>query len=165
MPKNALAVFEINNLKLNDMVKQTIALYFILSTTAIFGQTKDDGQLIINKFFQVYKEKGAETAIKYAYGTNKWMDSTLTTKVNDMIVKLTQSVNLVGKFIGQEEIESRKVGSRFRVTSYFVYYQRQPIRFTFKLYKDGEDWSLFSFLFDTHYDDEIAEGIKLSVRN
>jgi hypothetical protein len=137
-----------------------ISVFLTLLSFEGFGQSKDDGQQIIDKFFEVYTTKGHEPALKYAFGTNKWMESN-TDAIQNVIFELEKSVSLVGKYIGQEEIKSKKVGSRFRIASYFVYYDRQPLRFTFELYKNNEGWMIWNFQFDSDYDEEIEEAMKL----
>ena len=81
--------------------------------------------------------------------------------IKNVIFELDKNINLIGNFIGQEEIKSKTVGSRFRFASYFVYYRRQPLRFTFELYKNNDGWMIWNFQFDSNYDDEIEEAMKL----
>jgi hypothetical protein len=137
-----------------------ITLAILTITTLSFGQSKDDGQQIIDKFFEIYTTKGHEPALKYAFGTNKWMDSK-SESITNVILELDKNVKLIGNYIGQEQIKSKLVGSRFRIASYFVYYDRQPLRFTFELYKNKEGWIIWNFQFDSNYDDEIEEAMKL----
>ncbi|TAF35245.1 MAG: hypothetical protein EAZ57_01230 [Cytophagales bacterium] len=126
------------------------------------GQSsKDNGQFLIDRFFEIYQSKGAEEASKFVFASNKWM-SVESDEVKNMIFELTKTVNLVGNYIGYEELRSLPVTSRFRAVSYFVYYDRQPLRFTFQLYKNSEGWMFWNFRFDTSYDDEMDEFMKLS---
>ncbi len=137
-----------------------LILAILLTWSQSFGQSKDNGQPLIDKFFELYKTKGSESALKYAFGTNKWMD-TNSDGIKNVIFELDKNINLIGNFIGQEEIKSKTVGSRFRIASYFVYYDRQPLRFTFELYKNNDGWMIWNFQFDSNYDDEIEEAMKL----
>lgn len=141
-------------------ISATLVLLTFLSIST-FGQTKDNGQLVLDKFFETYKSKGHEDAINYAFGTVKWINPN-GDEVKNLKFELDKLVNLVGNYIGHEEISSKMVGSRFRATSYFAYYDRQPLRFTFLLYKNNDGWMIWNIQFDTNYDDEIEEAIKLS---
>jgi hypothetical protein len=71
----------------------------------------------------------------------------------------------MGEFIGQEELKSKKVGGRFRIVSYLVYYQRDPVRFTFELYKNNQGWEISDFVFDTQFEQEIEDAMKLNNGN
>ena len=75
--------------------------------------------------------------------------------IKNVIFEMEKSISLIGKYIDKEEIKSRQVGSRFRIASYFVYYDRQPLRFTFQLYKNNDGWMIWNFKFDSNYGDEI----------
>ena len=46
-----------------------------------------------------------------------------------------------------------------------VKYDRQPMRFTFKLYKPNDKWILFSFKIDVDLDDELEQAAKLYYLN
>lgn len=137
-----------------------LLIVILLSWTITYAQPKDDGQELINKFFELYQSKSSEVALKYAFGTNKWMDQD-SDGIKNLIFELDKNINLIGKYIGHEEIKTKKIGSRFRIASYFVYYDRQPLRFTFELYKNSEGWMIWNFQFDSNYDDEIEEAMKL----
>lgn len=145
-------------------MKLHILYFFItltLAATSASGQGKDNGQQIIDKFFELYATQGYEPAVMYAFGTNEWIDSE-GDGVKNLLFELEKNINLVGEYIDYEEIKTKAVGSRFRISSYFVYYDRQPLRFTFQLYKNKNGWIIWNFQFDTNYDDEVEEGMKLS---
>lgn len=134
-------------------------LLLVLLSADAYSQ-KNNGQELIDHFFDLYEKEGPDKALTYAFGTNAWMDAN-SDAVKNVIFELDKTINLVGNYIGNEQIQSASAGSRFRILSYFVYYDRQPIRFTFELYKNNEGWMLWNFKFDTDYDSEIEESIKL----
>jgi hypothetical protein len=143
-------------------MKIVASIYLLTFLSVIsFGQNKDNGQPLIDKFFETYKSKGHHEAISYAFGTMKWIDVN-GDEVKNMKFELDKIVNLIGNYIGHEEANSKMAGSRFRCTSYFAYYDRQPLRFTFMLYKNNDGWMIWNLQFDTSYDDELKEAIKLS---
>ena len=146
------------------MKKFTITLLFILVASLAFAQEKDDGQELITRFFDLYKGKGYDYALKYAFETNKWIPS----QGDEMLaisVKLGKAVVPLGEYLGNEEIKSKTISSRYRIASYFVYYQREPIRFTFELYKNGTGWEIWDFQFDSDFDTEIIDAMKFGTES
>lgn len=142
-------------------MKKVIVSVFVLAASVSFAQTKDDGQELINKFFDLYKNKGYEYALKYAFETNKWINA----QGDEMIAvsaKLGKQVSVLGDYLGNEQLKSISVGSRFRIVSYFAYYQREPLRFTFELYKNGTAWEILDFQFDADYDAEIMDAMRFT---
>lgn len=140
--------------------------FLLLITTISFGQAptpepSDDGQELIDKFFDYYKRTGHEFALKYAFSTNKWIEVE-GDEMNMLITKLSKEVLGMGEFLGYEEIRSRKLGSRYRITSYFAYYLRDPVRFTFELYKTTGGWEISSIVFDSGWDEELEESMRFS---
>jgi hypothetical protein len=142
-------------------MKSLVAFAFILfSWTVTFAQkSEDNGQAIIDKFFELYKQS-PDNALNYIFGTNKWLDKE-SEGVKNVFTELSGTIDMVGNYIGYEPLKSKKVGSRLRIASYFVYYDRQPLRFTFELYKGNEGWVMWNFKYDTSFDDEIEEAVKL----
>jgi hypothetical protein len=136
-------------------------LLFFLSISVSSAQTKDDGQELINRFFDLYKNKGYEYALKYAFETNKWINA----EGDEMLavsVRLGKQVAPLGEYLGNEELRSISVGTRFRIVSYFAYYQREPLRFIFELYKNASGWEILDVQFDVDYDAEIMEAIRFT---
>lgn len=151
------------------MKRNLLTLVLALIATCSMAQTKedpapvkdDDGQDLIDTFFDLYKNRGYEVALKYSWSTNKWIPAT-GDAMNNIAVRLGKQVASMGEFIGQEQLKSRKVGSRFRIASYLVYYQRDPMRFTFELYKNNDGWEITDVEFDTKFDEEVEESMRLT---
>lgn len=146
------------------MKKHILIWLLAMITTFSFAQGKDDGQELINQFFDHYKNKGHEIALRYAFSTNKWIEIQ-GDEMNSIIFQLSKEVNSMGEYNGYEEIRSKRIGSRFRIVSYLVYYLRDPIRFTFELYKTTGGWEISDFQFDTNFEAEIEDAMKLSIEN
>ena len=138
-----------------------LLLFALVSTVSFAQKTKDDGQELINRFFELYRTKGYEDAVKYTLSTNKWYPAK-GDEMDDLIVKLEKEVKVMGKYLGHEQIRSRRLGQRFRIVSYLIYYQRDPIRFTFELYKNDRGWEISDFVFDTNFEAEIEASMKLT---
>jgi hypothetical protein len=71
----------------------------------------------------------------------------------------------MGDYIGQEKLRDKQVSSRFRVVSYLVYYERDPVRFTFSLYRNSQGWEVSNFQFDSDFEDEAEASLKLTAGN
>lgn len=140
----------------------TIVLSALMATG--LAQTKDDGQELIKTFFNLYKTKGYEAAVRYSWSTNKWIPAA-PKDMNAIILSLGNQVDQMGEFLGQEELKTKKLGSRFRIVSYLVYYQRDPIRFTFELYKNDKGWEFTNFEYDTLFEEEIEDAMRLNAPN
>ncbi len=146
------------------MKRYILTLLFIAICSFSMAQGKDDGQELIDTFFDYYKTKGYSAALKYSLSTNKWIKSN-GTEMDNIILSLSKQVDVMGDYLGYEEIRSRTLGSRFRIASYLVYYVHDPIRFTFELYKTSTGWEISNFEFDTSFDEELEESIKLTNHN
>lgn len=142
----------------------TLVMTGVMTGGLAQSREKDDGQELIVKFFELYKTKGYDAAVRYSWSTNKWIPAS-PDDMSKIILSLGKVVDNMGEFLGQEELKSKKVGSRFRIVSYLVYYQRDPVRFTFELYRNNQSWEISDFVFDTQFEQEIEESMKLDGRN
>lgn len=137
-------------------------LFFISALTlfslASFGQTNPEE--LINTFFKTYS-KNPSKAVEDIYATNPW-----TSRIKDGIETMKQevskyTVDYVGTYYGYELITKKRFSESFILYSYIVKYDRQPMRFIFKLYKPNDKWTLFAFKIDSDLDDEIEQSAKL----
>ena len=141
------------------LIATTILCLFSFS---IFGQ--ESPEKIIETFFKEY-EKSPSKAVENIYGTNKW-----TARVRDGIETMKNEVNkytedYMGQYYGYELITKKKLSESFILYSYMVRYDRQPLRFIFKLYKPNDQWKLFAFKIDGELDDEVEQAAKLYYLN
>lgn len=147
-------------------MKSTL-LSILLLTGAItlsFSQAKDDGQDLIDTFFDLYKNKGYNIALRYTLTTNKWIQPA-GGEMDNIIIKLEKEIKTMGDYLGYEQLKSKTLGTRLRYVSYLVYYQRDPVRFTFALYKNSDMWEISDFQYDFTFDKEIEESMKLKAAN
>ncbi|CAL2102228.1 protein of unknown function [Tenacibaculum sp. 190130A14a] len=75
--------------------------------------------------------------------------------------QLTNFLGLVGDYYGHEKITDKSIGKSYKLVSYMVKYDRQPIRFTFVFYKPKDKWQVQNFRFDDNLDDELRESGKV----
>ena len=134
------------------------------TSSTVQTASSDDGQELIDRFFDLYKNKGYDVALKYTLQTNKWI-SPHGNEMDNLIIKLEKEIRNMGEYLGYEELKSKKITSRYRIISYLAYYQRDPVRFTFALYKSGDGWEITDFTYDFKFDEEVEESIKLKDSN
>jgi len=137
----------------------TLTILVTLNSLNSFAQ--DNGQQLIDDFFSNYENEGVEVAVDELYKTNPW-----TTRIQDAINNVKTQLaryneELVGKYYGYEPIVTKQLGNSYVLHSYLVKFDRQPLRFTFQLYKPDKEWRLASFAFDDSYDDELEEAAKV----
>ena len=137
----------------------TIVTFFSLTT---FSQSNPED--LINTFFKEYA-KSPSKAVEDIYASNPW-----TARIKDGIETMKNEVNkytvdYVGKYYGYELIVKKQLSESFILYSYMVKYDRQPMRFIFKLYKPNDKWTLYAFKIDSDLDDEIEQAAKLYYLN
>ncbi|HLS29363.1 MAG TPA: hypothetical protein VK021_00760 [Flavobacteriaceae bacterium] len=142
-------------------MKKTFIALIIISLSlseVLFAQASP--QKLIDDFFETY-DKDAGKAVKELYETNEW-----TLRFKDDIEKIIRTVNsftesYMGQYYGYELITKKEFAESFKLYSYLVKYDRQPIRFIFKFYKPNDKWVLHSYSLDDNLDQEIEETAKL----
>jgi hypothetical protein len=138
-----------------------IAVMTILSF-AIFAQSNPEE--IINAFFKEYPKNPGQ-AVEDIYATNPWAS-----RIRDGVENMKNEVNkynidYIGKYYGYELITKKQLSESFVLYSYIVKYDRQPLRYIFKLYKPNDKWTLYSFKIDMDLDDELEQAAKLFYLN
>lgn len=121
-----------------------------------FGQTTSEE--IIEHFFQVYK-KDPSAAVDDFFSHNKWI-SGKKDDVTNLKVQLKNWIDQVGEYHGYELITEKSIGNNYKLFSYLIKYDREPIRFMFLLYKPADTWQTQSFSFNHNMDDELEESAK-----
>ncbi len=117
---------------------------------------------ITDAFFAVYAKYPAK-AVDYAFGTNKWMlkKPEVVTNVKTQLKTLT---DLIGEYYGFEPIEENVISSSLKEVKFLVRYEREPLQFTFLLYKPKDKWMVENFSFNENLDKEIGEGTKIKTQ-
>jgi hypothetical protein len=138
-------------------MKKLILIGLMLCCFACSAQ--DDPQKIIDEFFTLYKNKGADTSLDYLFGTNKWMDNAKD-QIKEVKLKLNATLKQLGNYYGYNLITKKSLGDRYWLYTFMIRYDRQPVRFSLLLYKPNEEWRLMNFSFDDNMDDELSEAAK-----
>lgn len=139
-------------------MKRTFQIILLLFCGLSYSQASSDE--IIKTFFTDYS-KNPSKAVEKIYQTNVW-----TMRLADGIEEMKNEVNkftvdYIGKYYGNELIVKKQLSDSFVLYSYMLKYERQPIRFIFKLYKPNDKWILFSLKIDDSLDDEIEQSAKI----
>ena len=130
---------------------------FCLTKSSIFAQTKTEEETLTTNFFKTFKTDPIK-AYDNLFADNKWISKSdlETTKI-----KLKDYFSDLGEFYGYEEITIKKAGESYVLKSFLVKYDRQPVRFTFILYKPVDKWKIQNFSYDSNLSDELDAAAKL----
>jgi hypothetical protein len=121
-----------------------------------FGQATNSK--IIEPFFKEYKIDPIK-AYENLFVGNKWMKDKKS-ELETIKIKLNDLVSTLGEYYGYEIITEKKAGESLILQSFLVKYERQPLRFTFLLYKPNDSWQIQNFSYDANIDDELEEAAK-----
>jgi hypothetical protein len=143
------------------MTRQVFKLLFtglllLICLTKSFGQSTTTE--ITNKFFSLYA-KDAIKAVDYAFSTNKWFDRQQDGVAN-LKNKLKNTIDLCGEYYGYELLSEKTAGPSIKMITYIVKYDREPIRFTFFMYKANDTWRVNNFSYDEDIDKDLEEATK-----
>lgn len=136
----------------------TLMILTVLSTNVLRAQSTIEE--ITSEFFSTY-EKSPQKAVDYAFSTNKWMIDRKKDGIENVKNRLANLLGLVGDYYGYEKITEKSIGESYKLVSYMLKYDRQPVRFTFVFYKPKEKWQVQNFQYDDNLDDELEEAGKV----
>jgi hypothetical protein len=120
------------------------------------GQTSE--KEIITEFFKVFENEPMK-AIDYAFSTNKWMKRNMD-GIEGLKAKFKDIIPLIGDYYGYEIITEKSIGKNLKLISYMLKYDRQPVRFTFVLYKPNDTWQVQNLNWDVDIDSELEDSAK-----
>ena len=116
-------------------------------------------QQLLMIFFSTY-DTDISLAIDNLFKTNEILYENKIEKENisNQIIEFT---NKLGNYHGYELIKKYSLKNKVYLYTYVLMYERQPIRFTFVLYKPNKKWKLYNFRFDVSIIEELLESTKL----
>ncbi|MDT0558780.1 hypothetical protein RM697_08980 [Ichthyenterobacterium sp. W332] len=134
-------------------------IVILMFNASLFAQ--QEPKEIVEKFFKEFEEKSIAIALDNLYEQNKWIS-----RSSDAIIQLKSQMeglnkDFVGEYYGYELILEKNINNSYKLMSYLVKYNRQPIRFTFQFYRPNDTWRIQSFQYDGNIDDELEEKAKL----
>lgn len=137
--------------------KRLCLLSLILINTSVFGQTETT-EKITETFFNTYKQSPTK-AYSDLFADNKWMKDKKS-DIETVKIKMNDFLSGLGEYYGYELITEKNAGESYILKSYLVKYERQPIRFTFLLYRPNKIWQIQNFTYDTNIEGELEEAAK-----
>ena len=137
--------------------KHLLVIVFIFSKLSTFGQTETI-EKITETFFKTYKQSPTK-AYADLFVDNKWMKDKKS-DIETVKIKLNDFLSGLGDYYGYELITEKSAGESYILKSFLIKYERQPIRFTFLLYRPNAKWQIQNFTYDTNIDDELGEAAK-----
>lgn len=134
-----------------------IALLIVIGNTcSLYAQVSD--KKITEEFFKLYAIDPMK-ALDYAFSTNKWMERN-PDAVESLKNQFYNVLPLIGNYNGYELITERNIGNNLKLASFMTKYDRQPIRWTFILYKPKDKWQVQNLKYDDKLGDELEESVK-----
>ncbi len=130
-----------------------------LLCTSFSGFAQSDPQKIIDQFFNLYKNKNADSGLDYLFGTNKWMDGSKD-QIDEVKLKLNSTLKLLGEYQGYDLITKKSIGEHLSLYTFMVRYDRQALRFSILFYKPNDQWRLMNFAYDDKLGNELEEAAK-----
>ncbi len=127
----------------------------VLFPVLVFAQKQDDGQELIEKFFEHYSMNGPNEAMMYALTTNKWLADADDIARYSPFHKLGKLTSHLGNYMGMEAMNEKMIGERVRIVNYIVYYEKQPLLFTFELYNHDGNWEFADVQYEQKSDKMI----------
>ncbi|NND16143.1 MAG: hypothetical protein HKN89_07440 [Eudoraea sp.] len=125
-------------------------------TSEIKGQTTHES--ITEEFFKQYALDPIK-AFDYAFATNIWMERNQDA-VDNLKNQYSTLLPLIGQYHGYDLIVEKSIGSHLKLQSFFLRYDRQPIRLTFVLYRPNDKWQVQNLKYDDNLPEELEESAK-----
>jgi len=132
------------------MKKLIIVLLLLAPAVQLLAQ-ETTYQGVIEKFFSMYKDDGPEKAIDYIFSTNPYLEPN-SDQVTAIKLKLVTAVAVIGDYYGFDPVVVKELGPSMTIGTYMVRYKRQPLFFTFILYKPDKVWQIQTLRFDDKID-------------
>ena len=144
------------------MKKQFLLILILLISFTSINTLKAQSisKEIIDQFFLIYEQE-PQKAVDYIFSTNKWISEESQEGIDNVKDKLENFLGLVGEYYGYDLITKKNVGENYELWSYIIKYDRQPLRFTFVLYRPKDKWQLQNFQFDDNLGDELKDAGKI----
>ena len=84
-----------------------------------------------------------------------------TDEIDQMKATLVGLFKQVGKYHGRRLLVEKTIAGRYVCARYLVFYDREPLRFTFEFYKPENTWRGHMLSCDEHYRAEVHLGTSM----
>jgi len=108
------------------------------------------------KFFEIYSTQPLD-AIDFIFSGEK-VSKESKDDITAIKKNLKMTITVAGDFAGYELITEKNVGNSYKLMSYLVKHDKQPIRFVFVYYKPKDKWKISTFQFNTNMDEELNDA-------
>ena len=119
----------------------------------------NDYNKVINKFFSLIDQDKTDDAIDFIFSNNKWFAKS-PDELNELKTELQKLGTLVGKNLGHDKLFEEQLTDHLVYVSYFVRYEREPVKFVFEFYKPKDKWQTYLFKFD----DKLSSDLEFEVK-
>lgn len=113
---------------------------------------------ITTEFFHLYSQYPMRAYAKL-FERNPWMHGKRGL-IETNRAKLRELTYDLGDYLGYELIAESRIGDNYLLKSFMVKYERQPVRFTFVLYRPSGSWQVQSMSFDNDLHKELKRSVK-----
>ena len=132
--------------------KLLIIFSLLLLLGHLRGYAQNEHQIITDEFFRRY-ETDPLAAMDFAFATNKWLNRNRIA-IEQLKNNFKELRPQLGEYFGFEKLKESQITDRLRLATFMVRYDRQPLRFTFILYKPNDVWQVHNL----KYDDSLVEN-------
>jgi len=112
----------------------------------------------IERFFEIYKGGDTSTALDTLFSTSIWFQERAKDNIEQIKIQLDGYSKQMGEVYGYEQLIARPIGDHLLHFTYFVFFDRQPLRFNFIFYKAKDEWAIFHFKYDDRISDDVYEN-------
>ncbi len=142
-------------------IKILLCVFALTCLSAKYNLTsaQEKPEDITAHFFQLFQEQSSDAAVDYFFSTNKWLNNDKTSQDN-IKLQLKKGIAMLGQYYGYELIEKIVYTENYMMFNYMLRYDRQPIKFTFVLYKPNQTWQIQNLKLDEKLEDDIELKLK-----
>ena len=123
----------------------------------VYSQETENQEKITIDFFKTFKTNPVK-AYDDLFANSKWVQRS---DIETIKIKLKDFLSDLGEYNGYEQITVKRAGESYLLKSFLIKYDRQPIRFTFILYKPSDAWKIQNFSYDTNLSEELEQAAKI----
>lgn len=139
-------------------MKKASILIISIFCVVMLAKAQDVTETITRDFF-VNFEKNPGLAYTNLFAGSVWL-TPATIETNK--TEFTRFLSEIGTYCGYELITTKKVGESYILKSFLIKYERQPLRFTFLLYKPRDKWFVQNFSWDSTLEDELYNAASVN---
>jgi len=113
----------------------------------------------IANLFEALAKGNSDEGFDALFKSNPWMDSH-SAGVSNIKAQYRAMASQLGKYCGYDPVFTKNITNRLVYMKVVVYYERQPIEFTFIFSKPQEHWQIQSYHCNTEVEQFAPELIK-----